>query len=319
VQGIHVYGQESAHTKAGQLNETTFQTEQPMKIHKRTFFFLLSAALTAVGATSAEAFYNPATGRWLSRDPVGEVSRGALYGFVENDPAAKSDALGLFSIADHKDFTGIGFWGAMYDLGGPGGSACQHRMLSILNHQHFVQDVLNAFSLRRHYNRSLSASSIPEKRAADTAYQTYLDLENVNYAVALANPSSSSCRAALIALGRLTHSWQDFFAHAIRRDGLGGFEPGSPSHAQGWVAWSAGVTGDPGRGDRGNFWPSSYSIFGGGEHPPFAEPIVHGGSEYISRITQAKTYAREQFDKLLPTWFEKCKCFCVGEMGPSNE
>jgi hypothetical protein len=290
-----------------------------MKIYNGMFFCLLGAAFISLSSTSTEAFYNPATGRWLSRDPSTEASGGPLYAFAENDPVSKLDALGLFSITDHKEFTALSFWGAMYDLGGPAGPDCQHRMLTILNHQHFVQDVLNAFSLRRHYNRSISASTIPEKRAADAAYQTYLDLESVNYAVALSDPSSPSCRRALIALGRLTHSWQDFFAHAIRRDGLGGFEPGSPSQAQGWIAWSAGVTGDPARGDRGNFWPSSYSIFGGGEHPPFAEPILHGGLEYRSRITRAKIYVREQFDKLLPAWFEKCKCFCVGQMGGSNE
>jgi RHS repeat-associated protein len=40
-------------------------------------------------------FYNPSTGRWLNRDPVGE--RGGLnrYGFVSNNPINRVDPLGL--------------------------------------------------------------------------------------------------------------------------------------------------------------------------------------------------------------------------------
>lgn len=43
-------------------------------------------------------FYDPATGRWLSRDPIGE--RGGInnYSMVENDPVANIDFLGLKEI-----------------------------------------------------------------------------------------------------------------------------------------------------------------------------------------------------------------------------
>ncbi len=39
-------------------------------------------------------FYNPSTGRWLSRDPIEEKGGLNLYEFVLNDPIAKIDALG---------------------------------------------------------------------------------------------------------------------------------------------------------------------------------------------------------------------------------
>ena len=42
-------------------------------------------------------FYNPAIGRWLSRDPIGEEGGLNRYGFVENDPANHRDVLGLVS------------------------------------------------------------------------------------------------------------------------------------------------------------------------------------------------------------------------------
>lgn len=40
-------------------------------------------------------FYNPETGRWLNRDPIGEDGGVSLYGYVENDPVNKMDILGL--------------------------------------------------------------------------------------------------------------------------------------------------------------------------------------------------------------------------------
>jgi len=41
-------------------------------------------------------YYDPATGRWLSRDPIGEQGGLNVYGFVNNNPTLYVDALGLF-------------------------------------------------------------------------------------------------------------------------------------------------------------------------------------------------------------------------------
>lgn len=49
----------------------------------------------------ALSFYNPSTGRWLSRDPVQEEGGANLYGFVKNDSVRSIDALGL--IDPHHD------------------------------------------------------------------------------------------------------------------------------------------------------------------------------------------------------------------------
>jgi hypothetical protein len=43
----------------------------------------------------AQAFYNPSTGRWLSRDPISEQGGKNLYFLVENDSVAHYDYLGL--------------------------------------------------------------------------------------------------------------------------------------------------------------------------------------------------------------------------------
>ncbi len=44
----------------------------------------------------ALAFYNPQTGRWLSRDPLGEADWPNVHAFVVNAPVLHYDTLGLF-------------------------------------------------------------------------------------------------------------------------------------------------------------------------------------------------------------------------------
>jgi hypothetical protein len=48
-------------------------------------------------APNARAFYNPTTGRWLNRDPVGERGGRNLLAFCRNTPVAAHDRLGLDS------------------------------------------------------------------------------------------------------------------------------------------------------------------------------------------------------------------------------
>jgi RHS repeat-associated protein len=43
-------------------------------------------------------YYNPGTGRWLSRDPIEEKGGINLYGFVGNDPISRIDVLGRSSM-----------------------------------------------------------------------------------------------------------------------------------------------------------------------------------------------------------------------------
>jgi len=45
-------------------------------------------------------FYNPETGRWINRDPIGEQGGLNLYGFVANDPMSNVDYFGLTDVDD---------------------------------------------------------------------------------------------------------------------------------------------------------------------------------------------------------------------------
>lgn len=61
--------------------------------------------LTLGSGLDASAFYNPQTGRWLSRDPIGEQGGRDLYGFVSNRPAERYDVLGRAKDPDKYEFT----------------------------------------------------------------------------------------------------------------------------------------------------------------------------------------------------------------------
>ena len=270
---------------------------------------VLAVTVTLFAALDVHAYFNPHVGRWASRDPIKERGGPNLYAFNRNDAINRIDPFGQFSAGDHATLTRLSFWEAMYVLDNPGGAPCQQKMVHTLVHANTWQDILHPFDLRRHYNRSIWADGFDAKLQADQAYEDYLGLERGRFDRVLGQPATRlTCWYALRALGRMTHSWQDFYAHAIRRDGQGGIEPGSPSPAEGWLAWSQGVTGTP--LSRGNFWPSSYSIFGGGEHPAWTEPIVHDGAEYFARRDGAEVFVQQQFVDYLGRWLEKCKCYC---------
>lgn len=53
------------------------------------------AALLVASDAHAMRWYSPSTGRWFSRNPIGERGGANVYGFVRNTPVAAIDPLGL--------------------------------------------------------------------------------------------------------------------------------------------------------------------------------------------------------------------------------
>jgi RHS repeat-associated protein len=45
--------------------------------------------------------YNASLGRWLNRDPIGEVGGLNLYAYVNNNPLDSSDPTGNFALIDN--------------------------------------------------------------------------------------------------------------------------------------------------------------------------------------------------------------------------
>lgn len=63
----------------------------------------LAAAVAFVAllcATTASAFFDPGTQRWMNRDPIQEEGSINLYQFVENDPNGRVDWFGLRGAED---------------------------------------------------------------------------------------------------------------------------------------------------------------------------------------------------------------------------
>ena len=269
---------------------------------------LITLGLGLLVCRDSLAFYNPSTGRWLSRDPVGEKGGKGVFAFDGNDAINRVDVFGLFLLDRHAELTHRSFDAAMEITGVEISPECRDRIVNTIKWANIGQDIFGFFALRRHYNRSLSADTEREKGVANSLYEKYLLDEQYDFAMTLVNPTRVNCLNALRTLGRMTHSWQDFYAHAIRRDGLGGKESGSLSPAEGWLAWTRGERGSP--GDRGKFWPSSYSLFGGGEHPPHDEPLVENGAEDIARSKAASEYVRDQYINYIPLWLKRCSCSC---------
>ena len=56
---------------------------------------LLSLLLLTAGVQEASAFYNPQTGRWLNRDPIGERGGKNNHAYADNDSINRFDFLGL--------------------------------------------------------------------------------------------------------------------------------------------------------------------------------------------------------------------------------
>lgn len=61
----------------------------------------ICACMIWITSHEAQAFYNPTTGRWPSRDPLEEQGGLNLYGFVSNDPLSKVDPFGEYETDFH--------------------------------------------------------------------------------------------------------------------------------------------------------------------------------------------------------------------------
>jgi hypothetical protein len=62
-------------------------------------------------------YYDPVTGRWPSRDPIGERGEANLYGFIENDVANSVDVYGLKPMKHEVEKCEIYIWYGHYGEG----------------------------------------------------------------------------------------------------------------------------------------------------------------------------------------------------------
>jgi uncharacterized protein RhaS with RHS repeats len=83
--------------------------------------FCIWVVLVLLGLTEARAFYNPTTGRWISRDPIGELGGKNLYTFVGNNSVSRVDAQGLYTfdmeVKAYIEGTRVTFWPWTFNAG----------------------------------------------------------------------------------------------------------------------------------------------------------------------------------------------------------
>jgi hypothetical protein len=221
---------------------------------------------------------------------------------VDSFPLIATDPSGLWKARDHASQTGRSYVNS--DVAASWGRGCRRIVVAILIEANLGQDAGSApggpstdpgEQNHRHFVRRPWQG---QSQAKDE-YKSYLQDERSRFASNVANGTSDSCLEALRALGRLTHSWQDFYAHAVKNS-----HPILP-------LWGTGADiGDP-HAPGFDVKPPSWSWPFGGEHGLWSEPADRDGAHgAMHREVDSVFFVIDQYRAMLPHWYEKCKCFC---------
>ncbi len=272
-------------------------------------------------------YYHPTLGRWMTRDPIGYGDGMSLYEYVGSSPITRVDPAGLWW-PEHPGLTKRSFNAAFPEPTTLGGPKCRAWILRTLTKSNVGQDKKKPKEGWRHYTRSPNDSA----EAADRYYGEYLTGEEMLFDAELQTvvvpcdtaEERSACKSTMEALGRLAHSWQDYFGHAVKRNG-------SPN------AWSEGLTGTP--DDRNpDLMAPTWKWPGGGQHgglmrlePAYRDHAVREipqGALAVDRDGTVRLLTREVVegqplredaatafvaDKLksfLERWYVVCECCC---------
>jgi hypothetical protein len=130
---------------------------------KRFATVMICAWAMLLATHSALAFYNPGTGRWLSRDPIGERGGANLHVFVGNNGVKRADLLGLVIVCKCPEayFAENGITSDMYTksgdsysakagVTGPNSGAGLILWRMLLTSQQFVAAGLKVDELKKH-------------------------------------------------------------------------------------------------------------------------------------------------------------------------
>jgi hypothetical protein len=256
--------------------------------------------------------YSPFIGRFAERDPedyaAGDLN---LHRYVTDNPIDSTDPTGRWLSGDHTALTRESFLRAFSD-GLDGMSAegqCSQHVLAKLTAANVNQDSGSATGVvggifgippnpnspseqfERHFVRRPSE----DREIAIHRYKDYIGTEVTAFQrdVQLAQTTSNCvyCDMALSALGRVTHSWQDFYAHAVGPNGTGNI-------------FSQDGGASPDQSARG-LWPPTYP----GEHPRLAEPAMSAG-ERATRLELAAEFVASAYAVYLGDWYSACNCCC---------
>jgi RHS repeat-associated protein len=236
-------------------------------------------------------YYNPSKGRWPNRDAIGERGGRNLYGYVGNDPRNRIDYRGQYGASIHDKITLEAIQNARISTT----EKCLQRIHSIMMRGNNKQDSLlgNMWDNPRHYNRDKDKTG----QTGNDDYRDYINDELKRFSTPLQNPTKRNCYKSLLALGLLSHSWQDFYIHAVVEDG---------QDFRFTNVWSSanGETGNPDA--PGHLYPSTYV----GEHAFIGEPVPKVSDEWNARKKAALAFSSRKLTELLPQWISACRCHC---------
>jgi hypothetical protein len=282
-----------------------------MKTNVKPIILAFGLGLLLIVPQKSSGFYNPSTGRWISRDPAEEEGGPSLYAFAENSPAEQSDFLGLWASADHKSLTRDSL--SRSRMSGVLGDYFTSYFLDWIIYWDLQQDDGSAFTdNRRHFNRNIDKPMGSRAEEFRRAYSAYISDETKRFNEALSlEPAQygkadiDQCEKALESIGRLMHSWQDYYAHAlIHVKGKGNKITADRTL---WTR-KPPIRGSPDNpaGGSGQIIPSSWNSW--------MDPGEHGwseisGAEGNAREEDARNYGAQKLAAMVPTWASSCRCW----------
>jgi RHS repeat-associated protein len=267
-------------------------------------------------------YYNYILGDWTSRGSD-LYDYPNLYEYVGGSPTGWTDPSGLWVPDDHQRLTQESLKKAFPEPQKDSktgkmkpdplvNSACRAWIETTLDEADRSQDKskgnrpddpTDPFNdLRRHYNRPPNQSAAD----ADAAYTGYLNQEKELFWAQLkpithpcdTDTKRQACREAIKTLGRLMHSWQDYFAHAVQKNG-------DPN------AWSLNITGTPDQLNpqlKASSWDWTTGEHGPTE--PASRDAPYTGMGGRLRFEAARDFVASKLTDYIRPWLAKCKCCC---------
>ncbi len=177
-------------------------------------------------------------------------------------------------------------------------------LVTRLKRANIAQDSGQAMNeLSRHYNQAPDRFN-GNVNTAKADYSAYIRREIAEFSRLLRGGPllvEENCGRAADALGRLTHTWQDYFAHAVLMSGAAG-----PA----WTA-SPAIRGTPDSQNpnlKPSGWGSAWTL-DLDEHGS-TEPAYRDGDGQARKV-DAVVFVRNKLRTYLHKWGHKCHCFCA--------
>ena len=262
---------------------------------------------------SRHRMYGPEDGSFVSRDPVAGASD---YTYGNGNPVAFTDPMGLWASdpgpkRNHILLTAPPAREVCMAQPNKPSDDCIFYIQCTLVHANVSQDtyfsfgggwLMNQAKAHRHYlripdNKILAVVDLGNARKYDEKYGRYIQSEVERFRREL---KTGECHKALQALGRVSHSWQDYFAHSVHA-----------YSAYNWYVWMSGYKGNPDSGQRDLWtaWPVAWPLSIRG-HKWNREPADEFNRETGIRYDEAMKHTRAKFADFIPKWLKRCRNQC---------